>query len=115
MTLNKLHLTLCKLETTYPDAAFIVAGNFNKANLKTRLPKFDQYIESATRAGSILDHCYSNFRYVYKALPRSTFGKFEHDSILMLLAYRQKPKQAMPCSGLFNAGSTNLIPRFKIA
>jgi hypothetical protein len=32
--------TLCKLETTHPEAAFIVAGDFNKANLKTRLPKF---------------------------------------------------------------------------
>ena len=31
MTLNELHLTLCKLETTYPEAAFIVAGD------KTRL------------------------------------------------------------------------------
>jgi hypothetical protein len=30
---KKLHWTLCKLETTYPDAAFIVAGDFNKANL----------------------------------------------------------------------------------
>jgi hypothetical protein len=26
MALNKLHLTVCKLETTYPEAAFIVAG-----------------------------------------------------------------------------------------
>ena len=62
MALNKLYLTLCKLETTYPETAFIVAGEFNKANLKTRLPKFYQHIECATRAGRILDHCYLNFR-----------------------------------------------------
>ena len=30
-----LYLTLCKLESIYPEAAFIVAGDFNKANLKT--------------------------------------------------------------------------------
>jgi hypothetical protein len=35
-----LEWTLCKLETTYPEAAFIVAGDFNKANLKKMLPKF---------------------------------------------------------------------------
>uniref|UniRef100_A0A8C8MIY8 Uncharacterized protein n=1 Tax=Oncorhynchus tshawytscha TaxID=74940 RepID=A0A8C8MIY8_ONCTS len=45
MALNELYLTLCKLETIYPEAAFIVAGDFNKANLKTRLPKFYQHID----------------------------------------------------------------------
>ena len=49
--LKELYWTLCKLETTYPEAAFIVAGDFNKANLKTRLPKFYHHIECATRAG----------------------------------------------------------------
>ncbi|CDQ76805.1 unnamed protein product [Oncorhynchus mykiss] len=70
ITLNKLYLTLCKLETIHPEAAFIVAGDFNKANLKTRLPKFYQHIDCATRGGKTLDHCYSNFRDAYKALPR---------------------------------------------
>ena len=69
MALNKLYMTLCKLETTYPEAAFIVAGDFNKANLKTRLPKLYQHIDCATRAGKTLDHCYSNFCNAYKALP----------------------------------------------
>ena len=92
--LKELHWTLCKLETTYPEAAFIVAGDFNKANLKTRLPKFYQHIERATRAGKNLDHCYSNFN--DKALPRPPFGKSDHDSILLLPAYRQKLKQETP-------------------
>jgi hypothetical protein len=47
--LKELRWTLCKLETTYPDAAFILAGDFNKANLKTMLPKFYQHIECATK------------------------------------------------------------------
>ena len=67
--LKELHWTLCKLDTTYPEAAFIVAGDFNKANLKTRLPKFYQHIECATRAGKTLDHCYSNFRNANKPAP----------------------------------------------
>ncbi|CDQ90121.1 unnamed protein product [Oncorhynchus mykiss] len=69
MALNELHLTQCKLETTYPEAAFIVAGDFNKDNLKTRLPKFYQHIDCATRADKTLDHCYSNFHDAYKASP----------------------------------------------
>ena len=48
MDLNELDLTLYKLETTYLEAAFIEAGDFNKANLKTRLPKF---YHCTTRAG----------------------------------------------------------------
>ena len=38
MALNELYLTLCKLESIYPEAAFIVAGDFNKANLKKVTP-----------------------------------------------------------------------------
>ena len=44
----------------------------------------------------LLDHCYSNFRDAYKALPRPTFGKSDDDSILLLPAYRQKLKQETP-------------------
>jgi endonuclease/exonuclease/phosphatase family metal-dependent hydrolase len=73
MALNKLYLIQCKLETTNPEAAFIVAGDFNKANQKTRLPKFYLHIGCAT--GKTLDHCYSNFRNAYKALPRYFFRK----------------------------------------
>ena len=36
--IKKLHWNLCKLETIYPEAAFTVAGDFNKANLKKSLP-----------------------------------------------------------------------------
>jgi hypothetical protein len=39
MALKELHWTLCKLETIYPEAAFIVGGDFNKANLRKGLLK----------------------------------------------------------------------------
>ena len=67
-----------------------------KANLKTRLPKFYQHIDCTTRAGKTLDHCYSNFRNAYKALPCPPFGKADSKSILLLTAYRQKLKQEAP-------------------
>jgi hypothetical protein len=87
--LKELHWTSCKPETTYPEAAFIVAGDFNKANLRTRLSKFYEHIDCP-------DHCYSNFQNAYKALPRPPFGKSDHDSILLLPSYRQKLKQEVP-------------------
>jgi hypothetical protein len=36
--MKELHWTLCKLETKHPEAAFIVAGDFNKAHLRTIIP-----------------------------------------------------------------------------
>ena len=94
--LKELHWTLCKLETIYLEAAFIVAGDFNKANLRTMLPKFYQHIDCSTRAGKTLDHCYSNFHDAYKAFPRPHFDKSDHDSILLLPSYRQKLKKEVP-------------------
>ena len=91
-----LHWTLFKLETIHPEAAFIVAGDFNKANLRTRLPNFYQHIDFSTRASNTLEHCYSNFCEAYKALPYPPFGKSDHDSILLLHSYRQKLKQEAP-------------------
>jgi hypothetical protein len=32
--LKELHGTMCKLDTTYPEAPFILAGEFNKGNLR---------------------------------------------------------------------------------
>jgi hypothetical protein len=77
-------------------SSFIVAGDFNKANLRKTLPKFYQHIDCSTRAGKTRDHCYSKFRYAYKALPRPSFGKSDQDSILLLPTYRQKLKQEVP-------------------
>jgi hypothetical protein len=94
--LKELHWTLCKLETIYPEAAFIVAGDFNKAHLRTRISKVYQYIDCSTCGGKTLDHCYSNFRDAYNALTRPPFGKSEYDSLLLIPSYRQKLKQDVP-------------------
>ena len=84
----------------FPEAEFIVAGDFNKANLRSRLPKFYQHIDCSTRASDTLNRRYSNFRDSYKALPCPSF---DHDS------------KNRPCLGLSNGDLTNRIPRFKIA
>ena len=45
---------------------------------------------------NILDHLYSTHRDAYKALPRRPFGKSDHNSILLIPAYKQKLKQEEP-------------------
>jgi hypothetical protein len=81
---------------TYSEAAFIAAGDFNKANLRKTLLKFYQHIDCSTHAGKTHDHCYSLFQDAIKALPRPPFGKSNHNSILLLPSYRQKLKQEVP-------------------
>ena len=43
-----------------------------------------------------LDHLYTTHRDAYKALPRTPFGKSDHNSILLIPAYKQKLKQEVP-------------------
>ena len=47
--LAKEKCLLIGMETIHPEAVFIVAGDFNKANLRTSLPKFFQHIDCAMR------------------------------------------------------------------
>ena len=94
--LKELYGNISEQETAYPDAAFIVMGDFNKANFRTIAPKYFQHITINTRGDRVLDHCYSPFRDAYKSLPRPPFGKSDHSSILLLPAYRQKLKREAP-------------------
>lgn len=49
LAMNELHAAISKQQTAHPEAAFIVAGDFNHSNLKTVLPKFHQNISCHTR------------------------------------------------------------------
>ncbi len=94
--LRELYGNISEQETMHPDAAFVVTGDFNKANLRTIAPKYFQHITINTRGDRVLDHCYSPFRDAYKSLPRPPFGKSDHSSVLLLPAYRQKLKREAP-------------------
>ncbi len=94
--LRELYGNISEQETTHPDAAFIITGNFNKANFRTIAPKYFQHVTINTRGDRILDHCYTSFRDAYKSLPRPPFGKSDHSSVLLLPAYRQKLKCEAP-------------------
>lgn len=80
----------------HTDTALVVAGYFNRANLKKVLPKLQQHIQFGTPGVNTLDHCYTYFRNGYRALPRPAFGKSDHCSILLLPAYRQRLKREAP-------------------
>ncbi len=94
--LRELYRNISEQETAHPDAAFVVTGDFNKANFRTIAPKYFQHITINRRGDRILDHCYSPFRDAYKSLPRPPFGKWDHSSVLLLPAYRQKLKREAP-------------------
>ncbi len=102
--LRELYGNISEQETAHPDAAFVITGDFNKANFRTIAPKYFQHITINTRGVRVLDHCYSPFRDAYKSLPHPPFGKSDHSSVLLLPAYRQKLNVKHPPSGQFNAG-----------
>jgi hypothetical protein len=49
-----------------------------------------------------LDHIYSTHRDAYKAHPRPPFGKSDHNSILLIPAYKHKLKQEVPVTHSIN-------------
>ncbi len=60
--LRELYGNISDQETAHPDAAFVITGDFNKANFRTIAPKYFQHITINTRGDRVLDHCYSPFR-----------------------------------------------------
>jgi hypothetical protein len=89
--LNQLYKAISKQENAHPDAALLV-----QANLNLFLSHFYQDVTCATRGKITPDHLYSTHRDTYKALPHPPFGKSEHNSMLLIPAYKQKSKQEVP-------------------
>ncbi|XDV41036.1 hypothetical protein PO909_009977 [Leuciscus waleckii] len=71
----------------YPDAAFIILGDFNHCNLRKSIPKLYQFVTFPTRGKNILDQCYSNIKNAYTAEPEPHFGKADHLAILLKPTY----------------------------
>ncbi len=57
--LKELYGSISEQETVHPDAAFIITGDFKKANFRTIAPKYFQHITINTCGDRVLDHCYS--------------------------------------------------------
>ncbi len=61
LALSKLYDVLSGYINKYPYTAFIIAGDFNKANLKRVMSNIYQHVSCPTRGPNTLDHCYTQF------------------------------------------------------
>lgn len=76
--MNELYDVISGLENNNPEAAFIMLGDFNRANMKKVFPKNYQHISFSTRGDQTLDHSYTPFKDCYKPLLQPAFGKAGH-------------------------------------
>ncbi len=93
--LRELYSAISEQQTNNPDGFFIIAGDFNHANLKTVL-KFYQHVNFATRGNNTLDFVYTTVKHAYKAEPRPHLGYSDHISVMLIPAYRPLLKLAKP-------------------
>ncbi len=59
LALSELHDVLSGYISKHPHAAFIIAGDFNKANLRQIMLKFYQHVSCPTRGPNTLNHYYN--------------------------------------------------------
>ncbi|KAK3537358.1 hypothetical protein QTP70_008788 [Hemibagrus guttatus] len=86
--LCELYGAISELQNAHPDGLFIIAGDFNHANLKSVLPKFHQHVDFATRGVNALDLVYTNILCAYRAEPRPQLGYSDNISVMLIPAYR---------------------------
>ncbi len=98
--LRELYSAISEQQTNNPDGFFIIAGDFNHANLKTVLPKFYQHVNFATRGNNTLDFVYTTGKNAYKAEPRPHLVYSDHISVMLIPAYRPLLKLAKPVQKL---------------
>ncbi len=96
LALSNLHDVLSGYNNKHPDAAFIIAGDFNKANLKKVMPNFHQHISCRTRGLNTLDHCYTPLKNAYKVHSLPAFGKSDHAAIFLTPEFIQRIVQEPP-------------------
>ncbi len=94
--LREFYSGICEQQTNNPDSLFIIAGDFNPANLIQFLPKFYQHVNFATRGNNTLDFVYTTVKNAYKAEPHPHLSYSDHISVMLIPAYRPLLKLATP-------------------
>ncbi|KAK0137703.1 hypothetical protein N1851_026097 [Merluccius polli] len=94
--LSVLLNTINEQQRAHPDGVYIIAGDFNKANLKTVFPKFYQHVKCSTRGKNTLDHVYTNIKHAYRAIPLPHLGQSDHLSLMLSPAFTPLRRRARP-------------------
>ncbi len=89
LALSKLHDVLSGYINKHPNVAFIIAGDFNKANFRQVNPNCHQHVSYPTRGPNTLDHCYTQFKNANIARSLLAFGKSDHAAIFLTPEYKQ--------------------------
>ena len=117
LAMKELSAAINKHQNKHPEAAFIVAGDFNHTNLKTVLPRFHQHVSCHTRGDKTLDHVYSNLAGAYKATPLPHIGQSDHLSLFLTPRYSpliQRVKPAVRTIKVWPEGTDAVLQdRFK--
>lgn len=90
VALNTLSDVISSYENADPETLTIVAGDFNRANLKSVAPKYRQFVTCPTRGSATLDHCYCPVKGAYKSIPRASLGNSDHSVVFLIPAYKAR-------------------------
>ncbi len=88
MALEELHNIINSQMNAYPEGAVIIAGDFNRTDLKTVMPKLHTNVHFPTRDKNIFDQVFTNITGAYKATLSPHLGLSDHISIEMIPSYR---------------------------
>ncbi|KAK3528720.1 hypothetical protein QTP70_010065 [Hemibagrus guttatus] len=94
--LCEFYKAISELQNAHSDRLFIIAGDFNHANLKSVLPKFHQHVDFATRGVNVLDPVYANIPGAYRAETRLHLGYSDHISVMLIPAYKPLIRRFKP-------------------
>uniref|UniRef100_A0A3B5PZ90 Reverse transcriptase domain-containing protein n=1 Tax=Xiphophorus maculatus TaxID=8083 RepID=A0A3B5PZ90_XIPMA len=86
--MSVLYRTISELQSSHTEGVFIIAGDFNQANMKTVLPHFNQYVDFPTRGVNTLDLAYTNIKEAFRAAPGPHLGSSDHLSVMLIPAYK---------------------------
>jgi len=120
MELSLLLDIINEQQRVQPDGVHIIAGDFNKANLKTVLPKFYQHVECSIRGENTLYHVYSNIKHAYRAIPLPHLGQSDHLSLLLSIPLRHsarpitKTVTTWPADALSRVSTTGLLQSYRL-
>ena len=89
--INQLADQILAVENANPDSVVIVVGDFSHTCLSKALPRYKWHVDCPTRKDKTLGHCYT----VY-ASARDPLGKSDHNTIILIPAYRQTLKTVKP-------------------